>query len=181
MRERLRQQGWSSGTAQPKREKPGSCAVPYLPDEDTVTLPFPTPPQGRQVGVKKVIIVIDDSPTIRAILKICLQQGGFEVEAFEDGITFFHWLTTPTARIPDLLFLDLILPKMDGYKVAQQVKAHPLFRKTILVFLSGKDSVLDQVKGHLVGAQSYLTKPFRTKDVLETARSLLGICSLVND
>lgn len=123
----------------------------------------------------KVIFVVDDSLTVRKILETCLQRAGFEVQTFADGIALLRWLATPKAHIPDLIFLDLVLPKMDGYTVAQHVKAQPLCKQTILLFLSQKDGILDKLKGHLVGARGYLTKPFRTEDILKTVACALDL------
>jgi twitching motility two-component system response regulator PilG len=131
--------------------------------------------QAGQVVPKKMIVVVDDSLTVRKIMEACLGRAGFEVQTFEDGVAFFHWLLSPQGRVPDLLFLDLMLPKIDGYDIARQFKANPRFHQTILLFLSQRDGVLDRLKGRLVGARGYLTKPFRIEDILTVVLSALGL------
>jgi len=124
---------------------------------------------------QKFILVIDDSPTVRKILETCLRRESFQVESFHDGIEAIRWLIGPQARIPDLVWLDIGLPKMDGYEVAQYLKSRPQFSKTVVVMLTRRDGVIDRLKGRLVGAKAYMTKPFKTQDIVSVTRSLLGL------
>jgi len=118
-------------------------------------------------------VFIDDSQVIRTILNICLRRAGYEVMCFEDGVQALGWLNTAQARIPDLIFVDLGLPKLDGYEIMRLLKAKPAFADTALVILSQRDGILDRLKGRLVGAHAYLTKPFRTQTILETVQMYL--------
>lgn len=120
-------------------------------------------------------MVIDDSPTVRKILETCLRREGFQVESFHDGVEAIRWLTKPQVQIPDLVWLDIGLPKMDGYEVAQCLKTRPQFSKTVIVLLTRRDGVLDRLKGRLVGARVYITKPFKTQDIVSVTRSLLDL------
>src|SRR6184192_2013973 len=96
------------------------------------------------------VIVIDDSLVIRKILEICLHRAGYEVKSFPDGVEALYWLNTAEAHIPDLVVIDVGLPKLDGYQVIQQIKARPALERTRLMILSRRDGVLDRLKGRLV-------------------------------
>ena len=119
------------------------------------------------------VMVIDDSLVIRKILETCLHRAGYEVKSFPDGVEALCWLNTTEARIPDLVVVDLGLPKLDGYQVIQQIKVRPSLERTRLVILSRRDGVLDRLKGRLVGAHAYVTKPFKTDRLLAVIQSSL--------
>src|SRR5713226_1442843 len=120
------------------------------------------------------VMVIDDSVVIRKILETCLRRAGYEVKSFEDGVQALLWLNTAEACTPDLIFVDLGLPKLDGYEVIRLLKSSPALEHTILVILSRRDGVLDHLKGRLVGAHAYLTKPFKTQQILAVVQAHLG-------
>jgi twitching motility two-component system response regulator PilG len=120
------------------------------------------------------VMVIDDSLVIRKILETCLRRAGYEVKSFPDGVEALCWLNTTEAHIPDLVVVDVGLPKLDGYQVIQQIKVRPALERTRLVILSRRDGVLDRLKGRLVGAHAYLTKPFKTDRLLEVIQTILG-------
>ncbi len=122
----------------------------------------------------QLVIMIDDSPTVRKILEVCLGRVGYQVRSFRDGMELLSWLMTPEARIPALVVVDLMLPKMDGYTLIRHLKAKPAFAHTVFVILTGRAGILDKLKGRLSGAQVYLTKPFRTADILATVHTSLG-------
>ena len=120
------------------------------------------------------VMVIDDALVIRTILDTCLRRAGYEVRCFEDGVQALGWLSTAQARIPDLIFVDLGLPKLDGYEIIRLLKARPAFEDTVLVILSQRDGILDRLKGRLAGAHAYLTKPCKTQELLALVQTLLG-------
>jgi twitching motility two-component system response regulator PilG len=124
--------------------------------------------------MSKLIMVIDDSATVRKIIEACLGREGFEVKSFNDGVEAMSWLTEPGSRIPDLVLLDIGLPKMDGYEVARRLKTKPQFANTVIVMLSRRDGVIDRLKGRLAGAKDYLTKPFKTQEIITVIESYLG-------
>ncbi|GCE26631.1 response regulator [Dictyobacter alpinus] len=124
--------------------------------------------------MSKLVMVIDDSATVRKIVETCLKREGFEVKSFPDGVEAMRWLTEPQARIPDLVILDIGLPKMDGYEVARRLKTKPQFSNTVIVMLSRRDGMIDKLKGRLAGAKDYLTKPFKTQDIIAVIESHLG-------
>lgn len=125
--------------------------------------------------MSKFVMVIDDSATVRKIIETCLSREGFQVVGFPDGVEAMKWLTQPQSRIPDLIILDINLPKMDGYEVARRLKSKPQFNNTIIIMLSRRDGVIDRLKGRLAGAKDYLTKPFKTQDVISVIESYLGV------
>ncbi|GER87954.1 response regulator [Dictyobacter vulcani] len=124
--------------------------------------------------MSKLVMVIDDSATVRKIVETCLRREGFDVKSFPDGVEAMRWLTEPEARIPDLVILDIGLPKMDGYEVARRLKTKPQFNNTVIVMLSRRDGMIDKLKGRLAGAKDYLTKPFKTQDIIAVIESHLG-------
>jgi twitching motility two-component system response regulator PilG len=132
------------------------------------------PPQPVHPS-QKFILVIDDSATVRKILETCLRREDFQVESFHDGVEAIRWLTEPQARIPDLVWLDIGLPKMDGYEVARCLKTRPKCSKTVIVMLTRRDGIVDRLKGRLAGARAYMTKPFTTQDSVSVTRSLLEL------
>jgi twitching motility two-component system response regulator PilG len=123
----------------------------------------------------KLVMVIDDSSTVRNIIENCLSNKGFKVQGFSDGVEAMHWFTQPDRQVPDLIILDIGLPKMDGYEVARRFKSKPQFSNTIIVMLSRHDGMIDKLKGRLVGAKDYLSKPFSTQAVISVIESHLGV------
>ena len=84
-------------------------------------------------------------------------------------------LTEPDAPVPDLILLDIELPRMDGYEVARRLKSKPRFHSTVIVMLSRRDGVIDRLKGRLAGARDYITKPFKTQEIIAVAQAYLGV------
>lgn len=123
--------------------------------------------------MSQLVMVIDDSPTVRKILEVCLHRADYEVQSFPDGMELLRWLMMPEVRIPALIVVDLHLPNIDGYTLIRRLKAKPAFARTIFVILSGRSGMLDKLKGRLSGAQVYLTKPFRTDDFLAAVHTSL--------
>lgn len=116
------------------------------------------------------VLVIDDSNTIRRSAEIFLKQGGHEVLLAEDG---FDALSKVNDFQPDLIFCDILMPRLDGYQTCAIIKRNPRFSQVPVVMLSSKDGVFDKARGRMVGAQDYLTKPF-TKDQLLQAVGQIG-------
>ncbi len=124
--------------------------------------------------MSKLVMVIDDSTTVRKIVETCLGRQGFQVLGFPDGVEAMRWLLEPTSRVPDLVLLDIGLPKMDGYEVARRLKVKPQFSNTVIIMLSRRDGMIDRLKGRLAGAKDYITKPFKTQDIISVIESYLG-------
>ena len=111
------------------------------------------------------VMVIDDSNTIRRSAEIFLSQAGCRVIVADDG---FDALAKVSDHEPDLVFCDVLMPRLDGYQTCALIKRSPRFHKTPVVMLSSKDGLFDRARGRMVGSSEYLTKPF-TKDSLLTA------------
>jgi twitching motility two-component system response regulator PilG len=108
------------------------------------------------------VLVIDDSNTIRRSAEIFLKQGGCEVVLAEDG---FDALAKVSDHRPDLIFCDILMPRLDGYQTCAIIKRNPQFASVPVIMLSSKDGLFDKARGRMVGSEDYLTKPF-TKDQL---------------
>jgi twitching motility two-component system response regulator PilG len=108
------------------------------------------------------VLVIDDSNTIRRSAEIFLKQGGHEVLLAEDG---FDALAKVNDHGPDLIFCDILMPRLDGYQTCAIIKRNARFAEVPVIMLSSKDGLFDKARGRMVGSQDYLTKPF-TKDQL---------------
>ncbi len=116
------------------------------------------------------VLVIDDSNTIRRSAEIFLKQGGHEVLLAEDG---FDALEKINDFRPDMIFCDILMPRLDGYQTCAIIKKNVNFSSIPVVMLSSKDGVFDKARGRMVGSQDYLTKPF-TKDQLLQAVAQFG-------
>lgn len=108
------------------------------------------------------VMVIDDSNTIRRSAEIFLKQAKCEVILAEDG---FDALAKISDHVPDIVFCDVLMPRLDGYQTCALIKKSPRFHDIPVVMLSSKDGLFDRARGRLVGSEEYLTKPF-TKDSL---------------
>jgi twitching motility two-component system response regulator PilG len=127
----------------------------------------------EQPDQKPLVLLIEDSPTVRKIVEICLRREGLEVRSFPDGMQALSWLHEPGSRSPRLVLLDLTLPKMDGFTLASYLKSKPLLHGTPVVILSRREGALDRLKARLVGAQAYITKPFTTQHLLTVVHAHL--------
>ena len=108
------------------------------------------------------VLVIDDSNTIRRSAEIFLKQGGYDVLLAEDG---FDALAKVNDHEPDLIFCDILMPRLDGYQTCAIIKRNAKFATVPVIMLSSKDGLFDKARGRMVGSQDYPTKPF-TKDQL---------------
>ena len=121
------------------------------------------------------IVCVDASPTVRKILESCLRREGFIIYSFADGVQMLRWPTGPEGRVPNLVILDICLPKIDGYEVARRLKAKRQFASGIILMLSRRDSMIDRLKGRLAGASVYMNKPFKTQELVAVVKGQLGI------
>jgi twitching motility two-component system response regulator PilG len=115
------------------------------------------------------VLVIDDSNTIRRSAEIFLKQGGHEVLLAEDG---FDALAKVNDYQPNLIFCDILMPRLDGYQTCAIIKRNARFSDVPIVMLSSKDGVFDKARGRMVGSQDYLTKPFTKDQLLHTVTEL---------
>jgi twitching motility two-component system response regulator PilG len=116
-------------------------------------------------GIK--VLVIDDSNTIRRSAEIFLGQGGHQVILAEDG---FDALAKINDHTPDLVFCDILMPRLDGYQTCAIIKRNPRFSHVPVIMLSSKDGLFDKARGRMVGSEDYLTKPFTKEQLLKAVR-----------
>ena len=116
------------------------------------------------------VMVIDDSNTIRRSAEIFLMQAGCQVILADNG---FDALAKIADHQPDLIFVDIMMPRLDGYQVCSLIKGNPKFAGTPVVMLSSKDGVFDRARGRIVGSDKYLTKPFTKDEILTAVKSYL--------
>jgi twitching motility two-component system response regulator PilG len=114
-------------------------------------------------GIK--VMVIDDSNTIRKTAEIFLLQAGAQVVLAEDG---FDALAKINDHLPNVVFCDILMPRLDGYQTCALIKKNPKFAATPVIMLSSKDGLFDRARGRMVGSDEYLTKPFTKDGLLKT-------------
>jgi twitching motility two-component system response regulator PilG len=117
------------------------------------------------------VMVIDDSNTIRRSAEIFLMQAGCQVILAENG---FDALAKIADHQPDLIFVDIMMPRLDGYQTCALIKKNAKHRATPVIMLSSKDSLFDRARGRMVGSDEYLTKPFTKESLLKAVESHLA-------
>jgi twitching motility two-component system response regulator PilG len=120
-------------------------------------------------GVRKVM-VIDDSQTIRRTAETLLAKEGFTVITAQDG---FEALAKIAENQPDIIFIDIMMPRLDGYQACTLIKGNPQYARTPVIMLSSKDGLFDRARGRIVGSDEYLTKPFTRDELLGAIRAHL--------
>ncbi len=109
------------------------------------------------------VMIIDDSKTIRRTAESLLKKEGCEVITAIDG---FEALAKITANNPDLIFVDIMMPRLDGYQTCALIKHNKQYKNIPVIMLSSKDSIFDRARGRIVGSDQYLTKPFTKEDLI---------------
>jgi twitching motility two-component system response regulator PilG len=117
------------------------------------------------------VVVVDDSKTIRRSAETLLAKAGCEVVTAVDG---FDALAKIADTRPEIILVDIMMPRLDGYQTCALIKNNKQFKSTPVVMLSSKDGLFDKAKGRVVGSDSYITKPFSKEELLGTIRTLLG-------
>jgi len=125
-------------------------------------------PGGGAGGGGAKVLVIDDSNTIRRSAEIFLRQGGHHVLLAEDG---FDALSKVNDHAPELIFCDILMPRLDGYQTCAIIKRNPRFAHVPVIMLSSKDGLFDKARGRMVGSDDYLTKPFTKEQLLRAVES----------
>ena len=120
---------------------------------------------GRPIKV----MVVDDSRTIRSTAEALLGKEGFTVLTAEDG---FDALAKIAEDRPDVVFVDIMMPRLDGYQTCTLIKSNPDYREIPVVLLSSRDGVFDRARGKLAGSEHYLGKPFSRDELVEVVRRL---------
>jgi len=126
-------------------------------------------PQSVNLNVK--VMVIDDSKTIRRSAETLLKKVGCEVVTAIDG---FEALAKITEHKPDIIFVDIMMPRLDGYQTCALIKNNQTFKAIPVIMLSSKDSIFDRARGRIVGSEKYLTKPFSKEDLINAITTHVG-------
>jgi len=125
--------------------------------------------EGRKFMAKNILIV-DDEPNIVLSLKFLMTQEGFEVRIARSGE---ESLAALAEQVPDLVLLDVMMPKPDGYEVCQKIRATPAWRDTAVIMLTAKGRDIEREKGLAMGADDYITKPFATRELVAKVHAIL--------
>ena len=131
------------------------------PSETAETLPF--------LNVK--VMVVDDSKTILRSAKTLLNKLGCDVLTAADG---YEALAKISVYKPDIILVDIMMPRLDGYQTCDLIKNNSFFKSTPVIMLSSKDSIFDRARGCIVGAEKYLTKPFSKDDLMSVISTYVG-------
>lgn len=119
----------------------------------------------------KSILVVDDEPNILLSLEFLMQQEGYEVRTATNGD---EALLAVGEKQPDLILLDIMMPKLDGFEVCQKIRSNPKWKDIRIVMLTAKGREVDQEKGLALGADDYIIKPFGTKQLVKKVKTVLG-------
>ena len=122
---------------------------------------------GESATSRVKVLVIDDSNTIRRSAEMFLRQAGYEVILAEDG---FDALAKISDHEPQVIFVDIMMPRLDGYQTCALIKQNPILKSTPVIMLSSKDGVFDRARGRLAGSDQYLTKPFTKETLLDAVK-----------
>lgn len=122
--------------------------------------------------MSKRILIADDEPNIVVSLEFLMKREGFDVQVAVDGEAALQAIA---AQVPDLILLDIMLPRKDGFEVCQQIRANPQWQSIKVVMLTAKGRDTEVSKGLALGADAYMTKPFSTRDLVAQVRTLLGL------
>ena len=125
--------------------------------------------QANLSGTK--VMVIDDSNTIRRSAEIFLKAAGCEVILAEDG---FDALAKIADQHPQVIFVDIMMPRLDGYQTCALIKRNAKFKLTPVIMLSSKDGLFDRARGRMAGSDQYLTKPFTQDSLIEAVNNFIG-------
>jgi len=121
--------------------------------------------------MSKKVLIVDDEPSILLSLEFLMKQEGFDVHTASDGD---EALLSIQQELPDLILLDVMMPKRDGFEVCQIVRANLEWKDTKIIMLTAKGREVDQEKGLELGADDYVTKPFATQELVKKVRTVLG-------
>src|ERR1044072_5619801 len=132
-------------------------------------------PEANQGPIK--VLVIDDSNTIRRSAEMFLRQAGFEVILAEDG---FDALAKISDHQPRVIFVDIMMPRLDGYQTCALIKQHPQLKSTPVIMLSWRDGVSPRARGRLAGSDRYLTKPFTKEGLIQAVQETINLTPLAS-
>ena len=134
-------------------------------DDVSVAVSEPSAGEDNLSGLR--VMVIDDSKTIRRTAETLLKKAGCEVVTATDG---FEALAKIADQRPDIIFVDIMMPRLDGYQTCALIKNNGIYKNTPVIMLSSKDGLFDRARGRIVGSEQYLTKPFAKEELLSAIR-----------
>ncbi|MBW7849957.1 MAG: response regulator [Rhodospirillales bacterium] len=117
------------------------------------------------------VLVVDDEPNIVLSLEFLMKQAGYDVRVARDGEAALQAIAE---KVPDLILLDVMMPKRDGYDVCQTVRSNPQWQDVRIIMLTARGREVEKEKGLALGADDYITKPFSTREVVERVKFFLG-------
>ncbi|MEN8262172.1 MAG: response regulator [Nitrospirota bacterium] len=120
--------------------------------------------------MSKKILLVDDEPSILLSLEFLMEQEGYDVHTATDGD---EALQSVRETLPDLILLDIMMPKRDGFEVCQTIRANPEWKETKIILLTAKGREVDREKGLALGADDYITKPFATQELIKKVNMIL--------
>jgi DNA-binding response OmpR family regulator len=124
------------------------------------------------------VLIVDDEPNIVRSLQFLMTQAGYQVRVARDGE---QALAAIAAAEPDLVLLDVMIPKRDGFDVCQTIRANPAWARTRILMLTAKGRDIEREKGLAMGADDYITKPFSTKEVVARVERMIGPAEVPDD
>lgn len=119
----------------------------------------------------KYILIVDDAPNIVLSLEFLMKKEGYEVHSVSSGDEAIGAITE---KIPDLILLDVMMPRKDGYQVCQELRANPDWKDIKIIMLTAKGRDVEREKGLALGADDYITKPFATQELVAKVKNMLG-------
>lgn len=119
----------------------------------------------------KYVLIVDDEPNIVLSLEFLMNKEGYEVRSARNGE---EAMAAIAEKAPDLILLDVMMPRKDGYEMCQELRADPSWKKIKIIMLTAKGRDVEREKGLALGADDYITKPFSTREVVEKVKAMLG-------
>lgn len=125
----------------------------------------------REDAMAKYVLIVDDAPNIVLSLEFLMKKEGYDVHSVSNGE---EAMAVIAEKIPDLILLDVMMPRKDGYEVCQELRASPDWRDIKIIMLTAKGRDVEREKGLALGADDYVTKPFATQELVEKVNNLLS-------
>lgn len=150
-------------------------ALPLPPGAPDLSAAHLRPPDTPAQPRPPLVLAIDDSPAVRTIVEYILARAGLRVVTFPDGLEAIRALAEQRLAVPDLVLLDIGLPRLDGYEVAAVLRTNEAFARVPILMLSGRDGIVDRVRSRMVGAATFVAKPFRPQQLVALVCDHLGI------
>ncbi len=119
----------------------------------------------------KYVLIVDDEPNIVLSLEFLMKKEAYEVLSVSNGDEAMQAIAE---KIPDLILLDVMMPRKDGYEVCQELRSNPSWKDIKIIMLTAKGRDVEREKGMALGADDYVTKPFATQELVEKVKTLLG-------